>query len=190
MDRIRVFISSTQVDMQPERNVVESVINKLGCECLRAETHTAPAKSPVEACRGMARDCDIYVGVYGERYGSVDDGIGISITEMEYDEARAENSGKLLVYIKQQDEYELRQRQFLAKVQDFHIGYFRHEFFGTLDKLCQQVESDLVSWVAERVHKVKSIEKELRLLKIKTATLQNYYRQVGELQNLPKEILL
>lgn len=190
MDRIKVFVSSTQADMQQDRDQVEMVITKLGHECLRAETHTAPAKSPIQACRGMAHDCDIYIGVYGSRYGSIDDEIGTSITEMEYDEARAENPGKILIYIKQQNEYEPRQHQFLTKVQDFHKGYFRHEFFDTLDRLRQQVEGDLIAWIAERVHGIKSMEKELHLLRIKTVTLQNYYRQVGELQNLPKEILL
>ncbi len=190
MEKIRVFISSTQTDLRPERDAVEEVVNKLGYECLRAETYNAPAKSPRQACCEMARNCDIYVGIYGKRYGSLDPELGISGTEMEYDEARNENPNKILVYIKQEPEYEPRQQDFLKKVQDFHEGYFRHDFFFDVGKLTQQLESDLVGWVAEKIHKLRKMELDMQALRIKNEFVQNYYRQIGELQGLPKEILL
>ncbi len=190
MEKIRVFMSSTQKDLQPERDAVESVIGKLGYECLRAESHSAPGKSPKEACCDMARICDIYVGVYGKSHGSIDSELGLSITEMEFNEAKAENSRKVMIYIKKQDEYEPRQQEFLKRVQDFSTGYFRHERFETLEHLQWQVESDLITWVAERVHQAVALQKEAQALRLKVQTLQSYYRQLGEQQNIPREILL
>lgn len=190
MERIRVFISSTQIDMQPERDAVEAVVKRLGHECLRAETYIAPAKSPIKVCREMACKCDVYIGIYGRRYGSLDPQLKLSVTEIEYDEARNDDPNKILIYIKQEPEYESRQQNFLARIQDFQHGYFRHNFFSNTDELTQQVESDLIAWVSERVHKLKKVELDMRSLRIKLEFIQNYYKQIGELQGLPKEILL
>ena len=100
MERVRVFLSSTQTDLQPERDGAEAVIARLGHECLRAETHDAPGSSPEEVCRRLARDCDIYVGVFGGRYGDRVSALGCSATEMEYREARTSNPKKVFVYVK------------------------------------------------------------------------------------------
>ena len=84
MDQLKLFISSTQKDLQEERNSVRAAVEQLGHTCLRAETYSAPGASPKTACTLMARECDVYVGVFGSRYGFVVPELGISATEMEF----------------------------------------------------------------------------------------------------------
>jgi hypothetical protein len=70
MDRLKVFLSSTQRDLQAERASAEAVIDELGHDCLRAETFDSPGTSSEDACRHMARSCDVYIiGIFGPRYG-------------------------------------------------------------------------------------------------------------------------
>ena len=51
MDQLKVFISSTQKDLQLERNSAQAVIEQLGHQCLRAEMYDAPGTSPEFACK-------------------------------------------------------------------------------------------------------------------------------------------
>lgn len=190
MEKVKVFISSTQVDLQPERNAVEKLIQELGYECLRAEKHIAPAKSPKETCREMARTCDIYIGIYGGRYGFIDKELGVSVTEMEYDEARKDDTKKLLIYIKEDGKCKPRQRKFLNKVEDFHDGYFRHDFFSSTRKLSEQVRNDLAAWVVQRIRKFKQMERDLLTMRDKVDAIRSYYGRMVEAQNLSKDIIL
>src|SRR5438094_351624 len=129
MERLKVFVSSMQTDLQAERDGVQAVIEGLGHGCLRAETYDSPGVSPEEACRQMARDCDIYVGIFGERYGFKPKHLAISVTELEYREARENNPGKICVYVKDVNLTEPDQEMFLRDIQDFSAGYFRHTKF-------------------------------------------------------------
>ena len=82
MDRLRIFISSTMKDLQPERDAVEKAISTFRFETVRAETIGAQPLSSREACLEMARECDIYIGIYGGRYGWIPPGDEFSVTEM------------------------------------------------------------------------------------------------------------
>src|ERR1017187_2323201 len=100
MERLKVFLSSTQRDLQLERDGAEALVSELGHECLRAETLDAPGCSPLDACKAMAEQCDIYVGIFGCNYGFRVPQFGISATEMEYRTARSADPGKIFVYVK------------------------------------------------------------------------------------------
>jgi hypothetical protein len=67
------------------------------------ETFGSDAAPPDIASVRKVRDCDIFIGMYARRYGSVDTATGKSITELELDEAeRAYSSGivkDLLLYV-------------------------------------------------------------------------------------------
>lgn len=184
MERVRVFLSSTQVDLQPERDSAEAVIARLGHECLRAETHDAPGISPEEVCRKLARDCDIYVGIFGGRYGYMVPRLGRSATEMEYREARTSNPGKVFVYVKDAEDVEDDQRRFLTEVEDFSQGYFRHERFQSVSQLAQQLERDLITWTSRRIREALAKEVEVRALRDKVAHLSNVMELYGILEDL------
>src|SRR5215510_8006545 len=78
----RIFVSSTWLDLQPERQAVEDAINRMnagkfvGMEYFGSRPETTEGTSLDEVDR-----TDIYVGIIGGRYGS-------GITEKEYRRAR------------------------------------------------------------------------------------------------------
>jgi hypothetical protein len=184
MERVRVFLSSTQADLQPERNRAEAVVGRLGHDCLRAETHDAPGRSPEDVCRTLARDCDIYVGIFGGRYGYVVPGLGCSATEMEYREARTSNPGKVFVYVKEAEPVDDDQLRFLSEVQDFSQGYFRHERFHSAPQLAKQLERDLITWTSVRIREALAKEIEVRALRDKVAHMS----RVMGLYGIPEDL--
>src|SRR5260370_9400441 len=79
---VRVFVSSTWLDLQPERKAVETAVHRMretkfaGMEYFGSRNETTQAASLDEVDRS-----DVYVGIFGGRYGS-------GITEDEYRRAR------------------------------------------------------------------------------------------------------
>ncbi len=82
---IRIFLSSTYLDLQPERQTVETMLHRfretkfVGMECFGSRDETTQRASRDEVDRS-----DFYLGLFGGRYGS-------GITEDEYRRARERN---------------------------------------------------------------------------------------------------
>ena len=138
---MKIFISGTQDDLQPERKAVAEVIRALGHEPLMAETYGAQPMPSLSAIREMIDQADIYIGVYGARYGWKMDS-GVSVTEFEFSEFRRKDSRRILTYIKE-TLLELDQNVFLTCVQDFKEGYFRRPKFKDTQQLAAWVKEDL-----------------------------------------------
>lgn len=177
-----MFISSTQKDLQPERNGAEAVIAELGHACLRAETYDSPGISPQGACREMATGCDIYIGIFGSRYGFRIPDLGVSVTEMEYRVARGANPAKVFIYVKEEAAVEDEQQRFLAEVQDFAAGYFRHERFVDSGRLAEQIRRDVITWTTRQVRQALAKEIEIKALRDKVEHLS----RVMELYGVPE----
>jgi len=184
MDRMKVFISSTQRDLQKERDGVETIIGRLGHECIRSETFDSPGFSPESVCLKMARDCDIYIGLFGDRYGFEPENYDISVTALEYREARADNPLKIFIYVKDVKKIEPKQEHFLQEIQDFSNGYFRHEKFKELDQLTEQVERDIITWTTRQIRRALSKEIEVRALIDKVEHLSRIMEMYGVPENL------
>jgi hypothetical protein len=148
VDRLKIFISSTMKDLQPERDAVEKAISTFRFETVRAETIGAQPLSSREACLEMARECDIYIGIYGGRYGWIPPGDQFSVTEMEFREARRQGKD-ILIYVKE-GEREERGQEFIRRVEDFHEGYFRRPYFTNPEQLAEWVMEDLAALVSRR----------------------------------------
>ncbi len=186
MEHLRVFVSSTQKDLQPERDTAETVIALLGHQCMRAETYDSPGTSPVTVCRDLAKQCDIYLGIYGPAYGYKVPDSGMSATELEYREAREDNPNKVFIYVQHIDDSRLEdeQRRFLQEVQDFSHGYFRHERFADTAELADQIRRDIVTWTTRRVRGLLAKEIENQALRDKIAHLS----RVMELYGIPEDL--
>jgi len=87
-----VFVSSTYVDLSDHRKQVRSVIDRLQMRFVGMEEFIATEHAPVNLIRQKVQESQIYCGILGMRYGSVDPGTGLSMTELEYRQAIA--SGK------------------------------------------------------------------------------------------------
>ena len=168
MEQLRVFLSSTQNDLQPERDSAEAlVVAELGHQCQRAETFDAPGNSPEEVCRGLARSCDIYVGIFGLHYGYRVPRLSISATEMEYREARKADPGKVFIYVQEGEVLDADQKRFLEEVQSFSNGYFRHGKFTSCGELKEQIRRDVITWTTQKVREALQKQIELRALRDK-----------------------
>jgi formylglycine-generating enzyme required for sulfatase activity len=86
---IRVFISSTYIDNAERRKVVADAVARAGMQPVGMERFNPSHRPTVEECERLARACDVYVGIVAHRYGWIPDGRETSITEIEYDAAKA-----------------------------------------------------------------------------------------------------
>jgi len=86
--RVPIFVSSTFTDMQIYRRKIQDALIQLEQIIRGMEQFGSKPGSPVEECLRIVRSCQLYVGVFGMRYGSVPEGYDKSITHLEYDEAQ------------------------------------------------------------------------------------------------------
>jgi len=83
----KVFVSSTFLDNQERRKLVQDAITMADMVWHGMEIFTASTKPVGEECLCFAREADLLVGIIAWRYGWEPDG-NKSITEMEYDAAK------------------------------------------------------------------------------------------------------
>ncbi|QDF03343.1 DUF4062 domain-containing protein [Myxococcus xanthus] len=84
--RYQVFISSTYRDLQEERSQVIQALLELDCIPAGMEMFPASNEDQWTLIKKVIDDCDYYLLIVGNRYGSLDV-TGISYTEKEYDYA-------------------------------------------------------------------------------------------------------
>src|SRR5579864_4067287 len=82
---LRVFVSSTWLDLRPEREAVEHILERLaGTKFVGMEYFGSRDETTSEVSLAEVDNCSLYIGIIGGRYGS-------GITEREYRRARARN---------------------------------------------------------------------------------------------------
>jgi hypothetical protein len=87
---MKVFISSTYVDLIEYRKKAIDAALRYKCLPLAMEYFGAQPEEPKTVCDKEIRDCDIFIGIYAHRYGYIPKGSGNkkSITQMEYELAK------------------------------------------------------------------------------------------------------
>jgi len=147
MARLQVFISSTSIDLQEHRKAVFDAIMQAGELGIDMKYFGSQPDDPVDVCLDAIEEADVLVGIYAMRYGWVPQGETRSITEMEFDHARA--LGKpCLCYILDDNapwppklvEYEAKPKLDAFKKK---IGQLVYSTFTTPDNLAAKVASDL-----------------------------------------------
>ena len=147
-----VFVSSTYRDLINHRIVVKDQIARRdmffrGMEHFGADpSHLAPAAKIVEE----VRNAEVYLGIFGVRYGSIDQATGLSMTELEFNEAEASEK-HMLLYIIHNDapvkvcdiepdpEGRVKLDALKARILQKHTAYM----FRTVEDLARQVYEDL-----------------------------------------------
>ncbi len=114
-----------------ERTAAIDAIETLRHEAVRAEDFGAKPHSSQLACLEGVRGSEIYVGVFGERYGDAV-ASGLSPTEEEFHEARKRGLPILCFITK--GAKEPRQEEFLRSITGFEDGYFV-AFYSSTDDL-------------------------------------------------------
>jgi hypothetical protein len=85
---MRVFVSSTFRDLAEHREVLRLAVESSGCEFRGMEHFAADNRPPLDVALAAMADCDIYVVIIGDLYGSNPPGSVRSYTELEYHRAR------------------------------------------------------------------------------------------------------
>ena len=100
---VRVFVSSTWQDLQPERQAVEQALQRMRDAGFSGmEYFGSRPDAPRDVCLQEVDRADVYLGIFGYDYGFEDEG-GVSPTECEF--LRASELGKVrLVYVWGTDE--------------------------------------------------------------------------------------
>ena len=143
--RLRVFVSSTLRELASERRAVRAAIEQLNLAPVMFELGARP-HPPRELYRAYLAQSDIFVGLYGERYGWVAPGEDISGLEDEYRLARPEMPK--LVYVKEGGEREPRLAELLDRIrEDDRASY---AYYTDPEQLAELVRGDLATLLAER----------------------------------------
>ena len=154
----RVFISSTWRDLRTEREAVEKALHQMsGTEFNGMEYFGSRSDSPRDVCLQEVRRSNVYVGIFGGRYGYIDPESRISMTELEYREARRIGV-PCLIYVKDgatpaadsetEGDGEGRQRADALK-QELRREHVVSDF-TTADQLATKVIIDLHNLIKER----------------------------------------
>jgi formylglycine-generating enzyme required for sulfatase activity len=96
---LRVFISSTYLDNKERRKLVLDAVLRAGMTPVGMEWFEASARPTVDECLRKVRECQVFVGILAHRYGWEPDGHDRSITQMEYEAARAAGLPRLMFLI-------------------------------------------------------------------------------------------
>lgn len=95
---VPIFVSSTYEDLKSYRDEVERSIICMNQTIKGMEFFGSTPERPLDKCLQTVRECKLYIGLIGMRYGSVEEDSGKSFTELEYDEA-VKNRIPVLIYI-------------------------------------------------------------------------------------------
>lgn len=98
--KFSIFISSTYEDLKEERQALVGVALEKNLIPVGMEQFHAAPTSQWNIITKMIDECDLYLLIIGGRYGTIDEEVGISYTEKEYNYAKAKEL-PVLVLIKE-----------------------------------------------------------------------------------------
>jgi len=101
--RYQVFVSSTYVDLQEERQSVLQTLMEMDCIPAGMELFPAADEEQWEFIKRIIDDCDYYLLIIGGRYGSTAED-GLSYTEKEFDYAVSKGIKVIALLHKSPDE--------------------------------------------------------------------------------------
>jgi len=93
-----VFVSSTSTDLPLYREAVRVVIKNLRLKFIGMEEFAPTSQAPADLIRRKVNEGQAYLGILGMRYGYVDPGTGLSMTELEYRQAVASDK-KICMFV-------------------------------------------------------------------------------------------
>jgi hypothetical protein len=84
---MKIFVSSTYLDLREYRVEVRKAIEERGNEFVGMEIFHSHTHEPSEFCPERVEECDAFVLLVAYRYGNIPEGGKISITHLEYEHA-------------------------------------------------------------------------------------------------------
>eukprot|EP00092_Neocalanus_flemingeri_P080292 GFUD01100134.1.p1 GENE.GFUD01100134.1~~GFUD01100134.1.p1 ORF type:complete len:2596 (+),score=710.97 GFUD01100134.1:181-7968(+) len=146
--QVRIFLSSTFLDMQGERNILHQFVlpqlqKRAKEKYIQVDfvdlrwglsQESLKTRSQVEQCLEQIKRCDLFVGILGERYGWVPDQGMKDDLPQEYEDIKVKTSGKEVSMTEM--EMEFGALSCIEKVKDRAFFYFRNSSF------CSELSED------------------------------------------------
>jgi Domain of unknown function (DUF4062) len=123
---VKVFISSVIAGMEEYRAAAREAAESLGYTVIAAEDFGASPSSPQQVCLAGVRDADVVVLLLGARYGTPQQGSGLSPTHEEYREARGRKP--VLVFAQTGIAREPDEEKLVEEVSGWEGGQYREPF--------------------------------------------------------------
>lgn len=145
--RANIYVSATFEDLVEHREAVREAIRALDHVDVSMEHYVAEPKRPLVRCLDDVRRCDLYLGIFGHRYGYVPPGSDRSITEQEY-RAALKHGKDVICFLRQDhgstaDEPETSVARLRALRDEISINYLAG-FFSTPDELAAKASAAIV----------------------------------------------
>jgi tetratricopeptide (TPR) repeat protein len=153
---MKVFLSSTYIDLIEHRKAAHDALERLGQEVGRMEIFGARTEEATSAALAQLERCNLVVGIYAYRYGTIPDGSDISITEQEY--LHAKNRGKpVLCFVVDENEpwppkMMEKDVEKIKKLEDFKAKVLKEkvvDFFTTPADLGMKIATSVHNHLAE-----------------------------------------
>lgn len=171
---MKIFLSSTYQDLKDIRKIalnfldgiVGHVTNKTTGAVVAMEYFSASERSCEEECLHELSTCNLVIGIYGDRYGTLSED-GRSMTEVEFDYALAHNI-PVLAFVKREINREENQKRFIAdKVYGRKISSANFEDeFDFLNRLNDSLKAYLIDYDGYSIDslwtQVSSLKEEIR----------------------------
>jgi hypothetical protein len=154
---VPIFIASTYTDFIPYRTAVWRVVEKLSLAVSGMEVFGARTATPLETCVQEVKKCEIFIGIVGMRFGSIDPQTRKSYVQIEYETA-LEKGIDILVYLLDEENASIPPKyvdtdERAARLRDFKERLFKKhtvELFGSPNDLAKKVERDLLRLFDEK----------------------------------------
>lgn len=146
-----IFVSSTFTDLERHRALVREAISRLEYQLKAMESFGALPETPKEECLRLVRSANAYIGILGMCYGTIDPSSGKSLTQLEYEEAKALHLPSLIYIIDENTHPVLpkhvetgasaeRLVELKATLKKAHVV----QFFSSAEDLASKVTQDIV----------------------------------------------
>jgi hypothetical protein len=137
---VRVYVSSTWLDLQPERQAVERALQQMReTKFVGMEHFGSQGEGTRQASLNELDRCEAYIGIFGERYGS-------GITADEYRRARHRGL-KCFIYHKKLEPHQGQVPDLVALKTEHYDNHLIRPLFTSPEELAYFVTSDLHRWL-------------------------------------------
>ena len=152
-----IFVSSTYSDLIPYRNAVREILSLFSVDIHGMEVFGAQTRKPLDTCLADVLTSEVFIGILGMRYGSVDEASGKSFVELEYETAK--KSGlEIWVFLIDEEKTHIppihvdckdaeKLKVFKKQLKDEHTCVF----FNSVDDLAIRVKSNLEKFFANKI---------------------------------------
>ncbi|MCG3776582.1 MAG: hypothetical protein JW395_3441 [Nitrospira sp.] len=155
-ESLSIFVGSTFADLEAHRDAVLYALQRLEAVARGMEHFGSLPGRPKDECLRKVRTCRAYIGILAMRYGSIDQETGMSITELEYEEAQRFHL-RPLIYLIDEDRQPVLPRHvdfgepaeklkaLKSRLKEGHVV----NFFTTPDDLAMRVTQDVARLMKE-----------------------------------------